>query len=150
MQIKLLSLMSISNPSTPSPLLMPPIPTLSVQEPLFWIILPSQILKYTQPSPVWIPSKPQFPDCIGPRILKTCSLALYPVVHHLCKMSLASCKLPKEWKLHCIIPIFKSGDKSLISNYRPISLLCSISKVLERIVYDKVFGFIGQSISKSQ
>ena len=65
-------------------------------------------------------------------------------------MSLASCKLPKEWKLHCIIPIFKSGDKSLISNYRPISLLCSISKVLERIVYDKVFGFIGQSISKSQ
>ena len=96
------------------------------------------------------PFKASGTDCIGPRILKTCSLALYPVVDHLFKMSLASCKLPKEWKLHCIIPIFKSGDKSLISNYRPISLLCSISKVLERIVYDKVFGFIGQSISKSQ
>ena len=41
----------------------------------------------------------------------------------------------------------KSGDRSSISNYRPISLLCSISKVLERLVYDKVFEFVGQSIS---
>ncbi len=79
-------------------------------------------------------------DGIGPKILQTCSLALYPVVHHLFSLSLVSCKLPTEWKLHRIIPIFKSGDKSLITNYRPISLLCSISKVLERIVFDRVSG----------
>ena len=44
----------------------------------------------------------------------------------------------------------KSGDRSSISNYRQISLLCSISKVLERLAYDKVFEFVGQSISCSQ
>ncbi len=89
-------------------------------------------------------------DSIGPRILKSCSLALYPVVHHLFSLSLQSCKIPSEWKVHCIIPIYKSGDKNMVSNYRPISLLCVISKVLERIIYDKVFEFIGKSITTAQ
>ena len=56
------------------------------------------------------PSKASGIDCIGPRILQTCSLALYPVVHHLFSLSLVSCRLPVEWKLYRIIPIFKSGD----------------------------------------
>ena len=87
---------------------------------------------------------------IGPKLLQSCALALYPVIHHLFSISLWYCDIPSEWKLHCIIPIFKSGDRSSISNYRPISLLCSISKDLERLVYDKVFEFVGQSISCSQ
>ena len=39
-------------------------------------------------------------------------------------------------------PIFKSGDKSLVNNYHPISLLCVLSKVLERIVYNQVMDHI--------
>ena len=89
-------------------------------------------------------------DGIGPKLLRSCALALYPVNHHLFSISLWYCDIPLEWKLHCIIPIFKSGDRSSISNYRPISLLCSISNVLERLVYDKGFEFVGQSISCSQ
>ena len=46
--------------------------------------------------------------------------------------------LPSEWRTHCVIPIFKSGDHAVISNYRPISLLCIISKVLEKIVFISV------------
>ena len=43
------------------------------------------------------------------------------------------------------------GDRSIISNYRPISLLCCISKVLERLVFDKSYDFIVKSsISDSQ
>ena len=45
---------------------------------------------------------------------------------------------PADWKIHKIIPVFKSGDRSLIINYRPISLLSNISKVLERLIYDKI------------
>ena len=62
----------------------------------------------------------------------------------LCSSSLYSCCL------HCIIPIFKSGDKSLVQNHRPISLLCSISKVLERLIYNNIIDHVSSSISNFQ
>ena len=47
-------------------------------------------------------------------------------------------------------PIFKSGDRTMVSNYRPISLLSIISKVLERIVYNNIIHFLEGSFSDSQ
>ena len=41
-------------------------------------------------------------------------------------------------KDHKVILVFKSGDRNLITNYRPISLLSNISKILERLIYDKI------------
>jgi hypothetical protein len=38
-------------------------------------------------------------------------------------------------KIASVLPLFKKGDKSLISNYRPISLLSAVGKVFERIVF---------------
>ena len=49
-----------------------------------------------------------------------------------------------------ITPIFKSGDPSLVNNYQPISLLSNTSKVLERLVFDKIIGHIRNTISLSQ
>ena len=89
-------------------------------------------------------------DGIGPKLLLSSAWTLYQVIHHLFSVCLWNCNIPTDWKLQCIIPICKSGDKSLISNYRPISLLCSISKVLEKFVYDKVFEFIHSSITNLQ
>ncbi len=96
------------------------------------------------------PSKASGMDSIGPKILKTCSLGLHEVLHHLFSLSLITCSIPPEWKIHCIVPVFKSGDKCSVSNYRPISLLSSVSKVLERLVYDKLFSFLSNRISKAQ
>ena len=56
----------------------------------------------------------------------------------------------KTYKMHLITPNHKSGDKSTVKNYQPISLLCVISKVLEHIINDKIIGFITKSISNSQ
>ena len=61
-----------------------------------------------------------------------------------------NCCLPSEWQIHCIIPIFKAGNKNSVSNYRPISLLCIVSKVFECIIYNKVINSIFDHISTSQ
>ena len=52
--------------------------------------------------------------------------------------SLTSGCFPSEWKVSNITPVFKSGNKSTVSNYRPISLLSIPSKLLERIVHRRL------------
>ena len=96
------------------------------------------------------PNKASGPDNIGPRILKNCAASLTSPLHHLFLLSLNSKTIPGDWKEHTIIPVFKSGDKSSLKNYRPISLLCSTSKVLESLIYNKVIKCIGKSISSHQ
>ena len=78
-------------------------------------------------------------DGIPPSILKFCVPALVEPLHHLFTTCLSSSKIPEQWKTHCIV---KTGDKSCIQNYRPISLLCVTSKVLEQLIYDKIIDFI--------
>ena len=96
------------------------------------------------------PNKARGIDNIAPVILKNCAFALALPIHHLFTTSLRSGNLLSEWKTHKIIPVFKSGDKTSVANYRPISLLCVISKVLERLVYDKVINTIAPSITPHQ
>jgi len=55
-----------------------------------------------------------------------------------------------DWKTHIISPVYKSGNKSAVNNYRPISLLCVVSKVLERIIFNKISDFITIAISPNQ
>ena len=55
-----------------------------------------------------------------------------------------------RWKIHKIVPIFKAGDKTSVKNYRSISLLSSTSKVLERLVFNKVVHLLVTQISPCQ
>ena len=89
-------------------------------------------------------------DGISSKILKHCALALFQPLHHLYCLSLSQCYLPEEWQIHLIRPIFKSGDKCSISNYRPISLLCIVSKILEKLVYHQIIDFLSNTISIHQ
>ena len=90
------------------------------------------------------------PDGIGPSVLQACDSPLTPILHHLSSLSLKNGVVPTEWKLHAITPVFKSVDKFNVKNYRPISLLSNISKVLERLVYNKVLDYYSSSISHYQ
>ena len=47
-----------------------------------------------------------------------------------------------ELKLVKVVPIFKSGDSSKITNYRPISLLSLFSKVFKKVMYNHISDFI--------
>ena len=89
-------------------------------------------------------------DGISPKLLKQCALSLYQPLHYLFSLSLSQSYLPLEWRTHLIKPIFKSGDKNSVRNYRPISLLSVVSKVLERLVYNGMVDFITNSISTYQ
>ena len=89
-------------------------------------------------------------DGIGPQILKNCALPLCHPLHKLFQKCLQQCAIPSEWATYIIIPVFQSGEKNLVSNYRPISLLCNVSKVLGKLVYDKIINFITESISLVQ
>lgn len=73
-------------------------------------------------------------DGIGPAILKHCAVALTEPLTHLFQQSLNHHILPGEWKLHAITPIYKSGDRNVVSNYRPITLLSCTSKVQESLI----------------
>ena len=96
------------------------------------------------------PSKAMGYDRIGPKPLKNCALALYQPLHHLFSLTLSQNYLPSEWRTHLMKPLFKSGDRNSVRNYWPISLLCVLSKVLERLVYDGIVDFIRNSISVHQ
>ena len=89
-------------------------------------------------------------DHIAPSVLKSCAYTLTLPLHHLFTTSLKTSIIPNEWKMHKIIPVYKSNDKTSVKNYRPISLLCNVSKVFERLIYDKVISTVTKSITPRQ
>ena len=49
---------------------------------------------------------------------------------------------PCQWKFSNVIPLFKKDDRQSKLNYRPVSLLCSLSKILEKIVFIRLYNFL--------
>ena len=49
---------------------------------------------------------------------------------------------PDPWKCPIVTPIYKSGDTKNVENYRPVSLLCIISKILEKVVAIQLIDFL--------
>ncbi|XP_078585907.1 uncharacterized protein LOC144867713 [Branchiostoma floridae x Branchiostoma japonicum] len=74
------------------------------------------------------PNKATGPDGLHPRLLKTVSTQIAPVLQSIFTQSLATGDVPEDWRSSNISPIFRKGDKSLPSNYRPVSLT-SVSPV---------------------
>ena len=81
-------------------------------------------------------------DCISTKLLKEIAPLIITPLHHLINLSLETGFVPKEFKIAKVVPIFKSGDKHDYNNYRPISLLSSFSKLMEKVVARQVVGFI--------
>ena len=85
-----------------------------------------------------------------PIVLSTCASALYKPLHHLFCLCLDFSDLPYGWKVHKVVPIFKSGDRNLIENYLPISLLSNTSKVFEHLIYNKIIHHVNFYIKPVQ
>ena len=78
------------------------------------------------------------PDGISSRMLRGCASTISSYLSTLFNLSLSTGIVPTAWKTSNITPVYKDGDPKLASNYRPISLLSIPSKLLERIIYNKL------------
>ena len=75
-------------------------------------------------------------------IAKQCLKHYIKPLTYLINSSFESGTFPEELKLAKVIPIFKSGDKQDISNYRLTSILSFFSKVVEKTMYNHLINFI--------
>ena len=95
-------------------------------------------------------NKAQGPDGIHGKILKLCAVSLAYPLSLIFRTSLKTGSIPCEWKMANVVPVFKKGSKTLVENYRPISLTCLCMKILEKVVRDELLGKINHLIDNSQ
>ena len=57
-------------------------------------------------------------------------------------VSFSTAIIPPEWKITKVTPIPKTGNINLVSNYRPISLLSLLSKLIEKIVHQRIYHYL--------
>ena len=81
-------------------------------------------------------------DGITNFLLKNVINEIISPLTYILNKSLTSGKVPLKMKIARVVPIFKKGQKDSVNNYRPISLLTSISKILEKLVYTRTIKFI--------
>lgn len=90
------------------------------------------------------------PDGLPPIFLKSCLPVLMKPLHYLFNLSFSTGVFPYFWKKSYITPTFKSGDKSNVTNYRPISKLSIIPKAFKAIITKKLSNLISKNISVHQ
>ena len=80
------------------------------------------------------------PDLLPTKILKEAAEPVSVFLKAIFVKSLSSDTLPRDWKLANITPVYKKGDSSKPANYRPISLTCVCSKLMEHIIVSNVMN----------
>ena len=84
------------------------------------------------------PSKATGPDKVPVRILKETANIITPILTKRYQQSINTGQIPEDWKNANIVPIFKKGNRSKPSNYRPVSLTSVASKILEHIIVSQI------------
>ena len=83
-------------------------------------------------------------DSISATAVKNTATAFITPLTHIMNLSLSSAIFPEELKIARVIPLFKSGYAMLFCNYRPVSVLPLFSKILERLMYNRLISFINK------
>ena len=98
------------------------------------------------------PNKATGSDGISGQMLLLCDESVILPLQIIFTNILSTCLYPDMWKLANVTPIFKKGDKQLIKNYRPISLLPICGKIFEKIIFNNLYAYLHTNnlISKNQ
>lgn len=81
-------------------------------------------------------------DKINNKLLKQIKMEISYPLEIIFNKSISEGIFPNKFKLAHVIPIYKNSKKSEMTNYRPISLLTCMSKILEKIIFDRLYSFI--------
>ena len=99
-----------------------------------------------------MPPKSSPLDVLPCQLLKSCAHVFAPAIARLANLSLQTGKFPARYKTAQVLPLRKKAglDSSLPANYRPISILSAVSKVLERLVLARLRPHLLGSANFSQ
>ena len=86
-------------------------------------------------------SKSYGPDGLGPRLLKELKPVIVETLQKMFQASLRQEIVPQAWKQATVVPLHKKGDRCDINNYRPVSLLNTSGKLMEKIVFKYIYNF---------
>ena len=91
-------------------------------------------------------------DRISAKLLKDAAPVIAPSLAILFNRSLTSGFFPSSWKIGRVTALYKQGDRMNVNNYRPITILPIISKLLERAVHDQLYKYLiaKQILAKEQ
>ena len=84
------------------------------------------------------PSKATGPDSIPGKLLKEAAAELAPALTCIFQASIDQGRIPTDWESAKIAPVYKKGDRSQPSNYRPVSLTSICCKIIEHIIHSSV------------
>ena len=84
-------------------------------------------------------------DSISIRMVRMSFDAIGPVLLHLVNSSLSLSDVPQSWKHSLVHPIHKTGNPSNPSNFRPISIVPVVSKIVERAVHQQLYNYLAQN-----
>ena len=90
------------------------------------------------------------PDNIGNIVLKNCYKSLLKSLLLLYKTVMKKSVYPSYWMISQMSPVFKEGNKADVSCYRPISLLCCISKVFKKFLFDQLYEHSRHKLHENQ
>ena len=110
----------------------------------FQTVTKEQVLSYMKKLN---PKKATGPDEIPPKLLKVGAKALAPSVTNVINMSIKSAKFPTDMKRADVYPIYKKSDSMNKCNYRPVSVLSSLSKIFEGLMNDQMVHFFNDVLS---
>lgn len=89
-------------------------------------------------------------DGIPSFLLHDCAISFSAPLHHIFGLIFRTSEYPEVWKTSRITPVFKAGDMSDVSNYRPISIICNFSKVLESLLSNHIYNSVTNILSSNQ
>ena len=81
-------------------------------------------------------------DNIGPKIIKKSAAVIVEPLVYLYNLSFSTGCVPDKLKITKIIPVFKKGDPSSPGNYRSVSLLSIFDKLLEKLMYSRLYSHL--------
>ena len=84
-------------------------------------------------------------DEISNTLVKAAAKSIVPYLTIIINQSLSSGIFPKELSKAKVLPLHKKGSKIDVNNYRPISLLNVLSKIFERVIYDRLYSFFDKN-----